>query len=88
MQTEVQLYPNPISSNNNATIQILTGEEGPATIEVIDVLGRRLQSQLVKVAPGENTFALETNGLASGVYFVTVRLGTYYEVIKLEVSGM
>ena len=66
-------YPNPIQAG--ATVDFSLDRDETVSIHVYDVSGRRvrtlLESAIRGSGPGSVTFA--TDGLASGVYFITLR---------------
>ena len=79
------LSPNP--AVNDVNIVITSGEEGPVTIEMIDMLGRTLYSNNEELAVGENVFSLSISGLAVAPYFIGVKnvqgeTATYINFVK------
>jgi hypothetical protein len=69
-----QNYPNPF--NPATTIRVGIAESGPATLEVFDILGRRV-AQLFHEHKSRGTYAVTLDGskLASGVYMIQLRSG-------------
>jgi|GEM_PF-5167604 len=65
------LYPNP--AINDVNIVITSGEEGPVTIEMIDMLGRTLYSNNEELTVGENVFSLDISNLAAAPYFIGIK---------------
>ena len=62
-------YPNPVASR--ATIAYTLGTSGHVRMEVFDVTGRRVAVLVDAETPaGPQEAALDTAGLASGVYFI------------------
>jgi len=82
-------YPNPFDAAAGTSIQMALRRGGPLTVEVLDVLGRRVRSLwdghreagVLNVdwrgRDGDGTMQ------AGGVYFLRVRLGDYSETRKL-----
>lgn len=60
---EVKIYPNPM--DNQATLEIIDGEDQPMVFNLYDVLGKKVQSKTLK---GNTTVTIEREGLSSGVY--------------------
>jgi hypothetical protein len=59
-------------SDGGVSISINALEDGQYTIELYDVLGKRLTSELKNVAAGNNHFKLNPGNLASAIYIVKV----------------
>ena len=66
-------YPNP--ARGQTTLPITVRETQPVTVEVYDVLGRRVAVPFQQAVTGQQTkrVQLRTDGLGSGVYFVRIR---------------
>jgi hypothetical protein len=62
-----EAYPNPF--NPSTTINFTLSQSGPVTLEVYDVLGRRVVTLLDEVrSSGPHTVRFEASGLPSGIY--------------------
>lgn len=67
----LQLYPNP--TRGQAIAAVALGNSGTATIEVFDLLGRRVQTASTYVSAGSRAeISLDTSTLSPGVYLVRV----------------
>ncbi len=64
------IYPNPATDIFN--IDITAANTGDLTIEIVDVMGRTVQSYLTSIYKGLNHFALETKNLNNQVYVVRI----------------
>ncbi len=65
-------YPNPF--NGSATLTILTPAMQGLSLEVTDLLGRRVRSLSLETAsPGTNTVHMNLPGLPTGTYWLSVR---------------
>ena len=60
----VEVYPNP--ATNQVQIQVVRHSQRPATIEVVDALGRQMHFQPLTKSRSE----ISLTGLAAGVYLV------------------
>lgn len=69
---DVQAYPNPFE--RELRVHISAAEPGPVVLEVFDILGRRVDRQLID-AGVVSDLRVDATALASGVYFVRVQLG-------------
>ena len=74
---EFSLYPNPVR-DGNLTISLngLDAEADKAHIEVISSFGKLIHTETVAIGSGQmlqNVYLSEAN--ATGMYFVTVRVG-------------
>jgi hypothetical protein len=69
-------YPNPF--NPSTQISFSLEQEAKVLIEVYDVKGRRVGTLLEETMPaGAHSFTYEPRELASGVYIVLMRAGTF-----------
>ncbi len=77
-----QNYPNPF--NPSTRIEYDLKIAGPVSLEVYDATGR-IVKQLVNQyqSPGSYRYEFDGNGLASGVYFYTLRSGNYSAVKRM-----
>lgn len=75
-------YPNPF--NPSTTIRYSVAGSAKVTLEVFDILGRRVQT-LVNQTQQPGLYEVQFNGsrLASGVYFVAFKAGNYTKTHKI-----
>jgi hypothetical protein len=78
------IYPNP--ADVVVTIAFSTMEEGFYNIKLVDMLGRVVKSEIGSAGLGENTYILTLNGVAKGVYTVTLQKGDNISKAKLVVE--
>ncbi len=79
------LYPNPASAIT--VIPVASSTHQPASIEVVDVLGRRVEVVFRGDLPaGESNYYLHANRLAPGSYFVVVKTNEAVMTQKLVVK--
>ena len=69
------IYPNPTASGQIANIDIRVEEDSNADITVFDNTGRMVKNMQTELFGGKNQVAIQTNGLAAGTYFVSLRIG-------------
>lgn len=67
----VSAYPNPVSSKLFVDLQ--TVASGNYTLELSDVSGRVVKSDVVNAAEGSNNMSLDVTELAKGIYTLSVR---------------
>jgi hypothetical protein len=80
----VQAYPNPSALGAAVALSIRTGQAGPATLRLTDVLGRELSQQQASLPVGATTLPLlEAGQLATGVYLLRVQQGDQQQVLRL-----
>ncbi len=71
-------YPNPVRSGT--TIRFAVAEKSAVTLEVYDVLGRRVASLVdEEMSPGSYTVRWAAGGLPSGTYVYRMRAGSFAE---------
>jgi len=87
--SELQLketYPNP--AHRQVTVQYAVPEkaaEGEATLQLYDVLGRRVRNVRAEATSGRHETQLSVEGLASGVYVLRLTAGPEAETRRLTV---
>ncbi len=69
----LKVYPIPLAVNTQIDVQWPHQDAG-ANLQLIDMLGRVLQSQSIELTAGLNQYQLPTGELPSGVYWVLLRL--------------
>ncbi len=70
----IKLYPNP--AGGNVTLDFDAAGNGVAEIAITDMLGKKQQEMITNYYTGNNKVQLSTNGLSSGMYFVSLNTGT------------
>jgi hypothetical protein len=79
----VQAYPNPVT--DHLTLEVSSPVTGAVHVELVDQQGAVLRSYVFDKELASGQFDVYTNGLAAGVYFIRVRIGsriTTQKVIK------
>ena len=62
------MFPNPATTEINVAVQIK--KEGDQEIQIIDLSGRMVYSQIQSFYEGQNQFKLPLDNLPTGFYFV------------------
>jgi len=65
---DVNVFPNPATTEINVAVQIK--KEGDQEIQIIDLSGRMVYSQIQSFYEGQNQFKLPLDNLPTGFYFV------------------
>ena len=77
-----QNYPNPF--NSNTTIEFEIPQREKVLIEVFNLLGQRVNTLLdTEMERGRHKIDFNAGGLSSGVYFYTLRSGSFVETRKM-----
>jgi hypothetical protein len=80
-----QNYPNPF--NPNTRIVFTLPATSSVTLSVHDMLGREVSRLITgRLGPGTYTVDFSGKGLASGVYFYTIKADNYEEVRKMIIE--
>lgn len=78
------VYPNPVSSKGFINLNSEATLDGQMT--VVNSIGSVVYSKNIEIAQGKNTISLETENLASGVYFVTLQARNQHIVKKFFIN--
>ena len=70
-QNSTAVYPNPASSSLNLTFN-MTSLDQSAVIQIIDITGRIISSQVQTIGNGKTT-VLDIASMQQGIYFVTIQ---------------
>ncbi len=82
MMDAVKTFPNPF--NTELTIQIPSAEKTSATIEVLDIRGRKVASTAKSLVEGMNEVRVsEVATLETGIYFVKTTVNGESKVVKV-----
>ena len=77
-----QNYPNPF--NPVTTISFTLPEESPVTLIMYNILGREVATLVDKrLSAGSYSFVWDASGFSSGVYFYSIKAGSFVETKKL-----
>jgi len=84
----LQVYPNPTANRTTISFEVPAG--GPASIYVTDISGSKIATLAGNTfyAAGTHNIPFNTleSGLSSGLYFLTLRCGSYAATRKLVVT--
>ncbi len=79
-----QNYPNPTSQGT--TIEYELAESTPVSFEVMDMAGRTvISNHLGTLSTGKHTYHLETTDLEQGVYFYTIKAGSFVQTKRMTI---
>ena len=67
------VYPNPSKSSFNITLNLKT--ETPLTMNVVDVNGKTMHSEVLTPKPGNTIYSIPTMGYPKGVYLIELTNG-------------
>ena len=81
---EVTLFPNP--SNGSFTVSVLSDNESDVSIAVFDITSKAILNETFNSTKGENSFNLDLQARAKGIYFVEVKHGETKTIKKLIVE--
>lgn len=70
--TNWNISPNPVLKSDQLNINLTANTSFPAQIEIFDRLGQRVEAVSKTVVNGPQSFYLNTDGLSSGLYFVSI----------------
>jgi hypothetical protein len=76
----LKVYPQPAA--NNATIELTNDRAGMTTLVLTDMAGRVVLQQNVATVEGLTQIALNTEGVAKGLYLLRISNGDWQETVK------
>lgn len=71
----VNVIPNPVTRNGDATLNIASAQKETARIIITDMTGNKVVSQTTPLISGSNQVSLNVSNLAAGTYQVTCITG-------------
>ena len=75
----IQAYPNPLAQDQPLSLRVEAERPGPAEIEVLDGMGRKVHGQRTSLQKGGNAIVLINSQLAPGLYLVRLRQGDFVQ---------
>jgi hypothetical protein len=78
------VYPNPTDGELN--IRFNMGNDEDAIIQIQDLAGKITQQNIVKAKTGSNLVLVNTNELASGLYFLRLQVGNTQQIVQFVVK--
>ncbi len=79
------IYPNPV--NGNATIDFALGKSSTASIEIYDIVGRKVMTAASGMfTSGNHTLKINTEGMVPGIYFYTINADGFTQTKKFTVA--
>lgn len=82
--TSFNIYPNPASEMLTLTFSSM--DEGSYSVKMIDMMGRVVNSEFSTATIGENSFMMNLDGIAKGIYMVVMQKGDIICKAKLVVE--
>jgi hypothetical protein len=79
-----QNYPNPFHGNTEIGYELTNGSE--VSISIMDLTGRKVMEVNEGMMPaGKHTYTLQTNNLDPGVYFYTLKAGSFVQTKQMVI---
>jgi hypothetical protein len=78
------VYPNP--ANEVATISFNSENANSYVLKLTDMTGRDVKTEVADAGIGENTYLMNLNGIAKGLYIVEMKMADNYNKVKLVVQ--
>jgi hypothetical protein len=82
--TGLNLYPNPSEGELNLSFTVPSSEE--AILQVQDISGKIVKTNIVKALEGNNLVVLGTDELAAGTYFLNIQVGGVRKALQFVVK--
>ena len=71
----IDVYPNPVIQGDVITGFVRVSETGSKHIQLVNILGQVIKSEVIVCDEEENRFEISTVGLTKGVYFMNINSG-------------
>lgn len=81
--TDITIVPNPSNGIFNLNTNWM---QGSSVVEIIDITGNLVQSQIINTTKGQKTVTLDLQGVADGSYLVRVVSNQRVQTVKLLVN--
>jgi hypothetical protein len=81
---KLKIYPNPVAEY--ALVEINTGFEGLANIQITDMSGKTVQAETQELTKEKNSFQIDFTALNDGLYLLMVKTGYLIQTKKILVS--
>lgn len=78
---DVQIYPNPVQEIAN--VQVDSDTRRSVNLNIFDVQGRLVQSQVAELEVGENQLSVNANTLTTGIYSLQITDGERVKSLKI-----
>jgi len=79
-----QNYPNPFKQTTEIAYELTNGSQ--VSFEVMDLTGRKVMEVNEGMVPaGKHTFTLQTSNLDAGVYFYTLKAGSFVQTKQMVI---
>lgn len=75
------IFPNPVK--DKVVIRFTAKQNADATVQLTDIMGRTLSSQVIAISNGNNEVAIDMQNHANGVYHLSVNNKDNSRVVKL-----
>ncbi|SEA33561.1 Por secretion system C-terminal sorting domain-containing protein [Arachidicoccus rhizosphaerae] len=83
---QMMLYPNPASGGGRLTLQVASRTAATGHIVLTDLRGRRLTAFDRQIKVGRQSIPLSTDGLSSGIYFISLQIKGIKKTCKLIIK--
>jgi subtilisin family serine protease len=80
--SNINLYPNP--NHGQFTIELNSDQSFLTEIQMIDMTGKKIYSQVISISEGTNRFSINQDQAPAGIYFV--KINGIDQVIKMVIT--
>ncbi|MEN9611649.1 MAG: hypothetical protein RLZZ628_2463 [Bacteroidota bacterium] len=87
LEAQIELFPNPTTGVMNLSISSAAETHLTPVIDIMDMLGRKLEQKVLAAMPSNNeSYLLDLNPFQDGIYLVRVQLGNQVTTHKVRVQ--
>ena len=80
--SSISLFPNP-AENGRTNLSFISVNDGEASIQLFDQMGRELQTRTEQLTAGENTIEFDISAYSTGVYLISIKADGVNKVLRL-----
>jgi len=78
----IDVFPNPVSTGNQAFTTLFTDTDKTVYIEIMDVGGALVSTTSAEIFTGSNVIGFPTDNLSAGAYFIRVRGDNWFSTVN------
>lgn len=74
--TDIKLFPNPITAGDPIEVVIDVKESQVLRLNLHTIQGKKMKNEIIHAEKGNSRYTVNSDGLAPGIYLLTIEIGT------------